>query len=503
MPEVRIQKALADAGVASRRAAEALVAAGRVTIGDRPASIGQRVDPERDHINVDGRPLRARPEPVYLVLDKPAGVTSTVADRHAQRTVVELVPREIRARAGRLYPVGRLDRDSEGLLLLTNDGDWAERLLHPRHEVEREYAVGLATALRPEQERRLLDGIELEEGIARLLALRAATPTETRALAGAIDPPPGRMAWYRATIGQGWKRQLRRMFAAVGAPVSRLVRVRIGTLRLAGLRPGEVHLLSAREAARLAAALPREAGTRAEAARSDAVGDRRKAPARHLVVSLDGPGSSGKSTVGAGAASRLGYRFCDTGLFYRALTWLALQRAVDLADEAALVALVPAVTLTPDGEGRLTRVRVDGADVTARVHSARVDRHVSEVARQPRVREALLGVQRGLADGGGIIMAGRDIGTVVLPAADLKLWLQVSPEERARRRAGERGLDPDGAEAHRLAGELRERDRIDASRPVAPMRVPEGAVVIESDGNTLEQTIEAVVLAVRAAERRR
>jgi cytidylate kinase len=143
-----------------------------------------------------------------------------------------------------------------------------------------------------------------------------------------------------------------------------------------------------------------------------------------LVVALDGPGSSGKSSVGAAAALELGYRFCDTGLLYRAATWLALNRHVRAegpdADPAALVALVAEISLVADASGRLAHVSVDGVDVTEDVHTPRVDDAVSAVSRVPELRTALLERQRALAaEPGGIIMAGRDIGTVVLPDADL------------------------------------------------------------------------------------
>ena len=220
-----------------------------------------------------------------------------------------------------------------------------------------------------------------------------------------------------------------------------------------------------------------------------------------LVVALDGPGSSGKSTVGAAAAEYLGYRFCDTGMLYRAVTWLALARDVPLDDERPLAALVPHVELAAEAEGRLSRVLVGGEDVTEKVASPRVDRHVSEVSRQPAVRAALLPRQRALAAGGGIVMAGRDIGTVVLPDADLKLYLDASAEERARRRAEQRGLDPASPAGKRILAELRRRDRIDASRPVAPLRVAPDAVVIRTDGNSLGQTIDAVVAAIRRRQR--
>jgi 23S rRNA pseudouridine2605 synthase len=256
MPEpVRIQKALADAGVASRRAADALVSGGRVTVNGQPASIGQRVDPGRDVLAVDGRPIVPAGRRSYLVMYKPVGVTSSVRDRHAERTVLDLLPSEIRERGARLYPVGRLDKDSEGLLLLTDDGDWTQRVLHPRHGVEREYAVGLTQPMRSDQAAALADGIELDEGLARFAHLRLETRTES-----ARWSQEGRTAatqattltWYRAVLRQGWRRQLRRMFAAVEAPVERLIRVRIGTLRLDDLTPGVVRTLTSAERERLA-----------------------------------------------------------------------------------------------------------------------------------------------------------------------------------------------------------------------------------------------------------
>jgi cytidylate kinase len=274
--------------------------------------------------------------------------------------------------------------------------------------------------------------------------------------------------------------------------VARLVRVRIGTLRLEGLRPGEVRELAPRERERL--------GNLGRAPVVEAAPAVTLSTTRGLVVSLDGPGSSGKSSVGAAAATALGYRFCDTGLLYRALTWLALQRGADLEDGVALAALVPEISLAADAEGRLTRVRVGRRDVSADVHAGRVDRHVSTVARQPEVRIALLPGQRELAKAGRIIMAGRDIGTVVLPDADLKLWLEVSVEERARRRARDRGAAPGSPAAAAILTELRQRDEVDTTRAAAPLRVPPDAVVIESDGREVAETVAAMIATIRARE---
>ncbi|MCJ7709783.1 MAG: pseudouridine synthase, partial [Chloroflexi bacterium] len=234
------------------RGADELVAAGRVQVDGRPAVLGERVDPVTQRIEVSGRLLQM-PEarPIHLALHKPIGVTATVKDRHADRTIVDLVPAEL-SRGARLYPVGRLDQDSEGLILVTNDGDWAERVLHPRYGVEREYAVGLAQQLTRAQAEALETGVELSEGVATVTGLRGQTNTEDRRLADMLDPRPDhRLVWVRVTIHQGWKRQLRRMFAEVGAPVRRLVRVRIGALRLEGLAAGDVRPLTPAEVRRL------------------------------------------------------------------------------------------------------------------------------------------------------------------------------------------------------------------------------------------------------------
>jgi 23S rRNA pseudouridine2605 synthase len=254
MPAERLQKVLANAGVASRRASERMIAEGRVRVDGRVAEVGASADPSVSRIEVDGRQIVGRAAPRYLALHKPAGVTATVRDRHAETTVIDLVPTALVPDGSRLYPVGRLDLDSEGLLLLTNDGDWAEHILHPRYGVQREYAVGLGAPLDRDQELALRKGIDLDEGPATLAApLRRAAAGDTQALIGLLDPPADpALTWYRAVLAQGWKRQLRRMFGAVGAPIERLVRVRIGPIRLDGLRSGRVRTLRDRELRALA-----------------------------------------------------------------------------------------------------------------------------------------------------------------------------------------------------------------------------------------------------------
>ena len=220
---------------------------------------------------------------------------------------------------------------------------------------------------------------------------------------------------------------------------------------------------------------------------------------RRLVVALDGPSSSGKSTVGAEAARQLGYRFCDTGLLYRAVAWLAVERGIAPDLTEALVPLAQEVQLIADTRGRLRHVEADGRDVTAEVHGPAVDRAVSDYAKVPELRAALVSRQRALAADGGIIMAGRDIGTVILPNADIKIYLDASPEERARRRAAQRKIAADESQATGILEDMRRRDAIDSERKAAPLRIAEDAVVLKTDGNTFEESVAAVVRTIREA----
>jgi 23S rRNA pseudouridine2605 synthase len=231
---IRLQKVMADRGVASRRRAEEMITEGRVRVaGEVITTLGTRV-PEDAHIEVDGRPIAAPSGHRYVLLNKPVGIVSTASDERGRRTVVD----HIGARE-RLYPVGRLDTDSEGLLLLTNDGTWAQRVLHPRYGHEREYDVAVEGDLTDEALARLLRGIPLEDGLAR--AVRVAVRSRSR----------GRSR-ISLVLLTGWKRQVRMMCLAVGLKVTRLVRVRMGPLELGRLRPGEFRELTKREIAALA-----------------------------------------------------------------------------------------------------------------------------------------------------------------------------------------------------------------------------------------------------------
>ena len=218
---------------------------------------------------------------------------------------------------------------------------------------------------------------------------------------------------------------------------------------------------------------------------------------RASTIAIDGPAASGKSAVGALVAARLRYRFLDTGAMYRAVTWAALRRGVDVHDAASLVTLTDGLRIDVRlGEGDAmepTGVLVDGMDVTPHLREQEVEDNVSLVSRVEGVRAALVRIQRALAAAGRVVMAGRDVGSVVLPDADLKVYLDASREVRARRReeqlraAGER---PDFAA---LLAELARRDGIDSSRQVSPLTAAPGAVIIETDDLTLEEVVGRIL----------
>lgn len=223
---IRLQKVLASTGWGSRRVCENLIADGRVTVNGDVAVLGRRVDPDHDLVEVDGAPIGVRPGLVYYLLNKPVDVVTTSKDTHGRRTVVQLVPSE-----PRVFAVGRLDAATEGLLLLTNDGELANRIAHPSHGVDKEYLAEVeGGSVSAGNLRRLRTGIELEDGIT--------------APAQVSQPQDGVL---RITIHEGRNRQVRRMCEAIGHPVVRLVRTRIGPLSDRSLQPGTWRDLTAGE----------------------------------------------------------------------------------------------------------------------------------------------------------------------------------------------------------------------------------------------------------------
>jgi 23S rRNA pseudouridine2605 synthase len=224
VPGERLQKLIARAGVCSRREAEERIREGRVTVNGRVAEIGDQADPVLDAIKVDGKRLKAEPPPVYLLLNKPVGVVTTTDDPEGRTTVIDLIRPKV---GGRLYPVGRLDYASEGLVLLTNDGDLALRVSHPRYGVLREYRAKVRGVPNDGTRRKLAAGLVLEG--------QKVVPHEVALLQVTAS---GMNSWWKVVVGEGKTHEVREMFKRLGHPVQRLIRTAIGPLRDDELRPG-------------------------------------------------------------------------------------------------------------------------------------------------------------------------------------------------------------------------------------------------------------------------
>ena len=226
----RVQRALARAGFGSRRACEQLIADGRVTVDGVVSTLGDKVDVTASAVRVDGLEVNLDPDVRYYALHKPTGVVTTMRDPQGRPDIRAFLP----ADGPRVFPVGRLDRDSEGLLLLTNDGDLANRLLHPSHGVEKEYLAEVEGEPTARQIARVRSGVDLDDGPARAVRARVVAASRGR---GAV----------RLVMTEGRKREVRRLLAAVGLPVTRLVRLRVGPITLEGMSPGDVRPLERAE----------------------------------------------------------------------------------------------------------------------------------------------------------------------------------------------------------------------------------------------------------------
>lgn len=230
----RLQKIIAAAGYCSRRRAEDLIAEGRVSIDGRVAKLGDQADAEHSQVLIDGKPIRAAEEPTYLLLNKPLGVVTTLSDPDGRRVVTDLVSDQ----AVRLFPVGRLDINTSGILLLTNDGDLANRLAHPSRRVEKRYLVKVRGHLSDDARQKLVAGVRLEDG------MTAPAKVEHVRISGGHT-------WFELCIHEGRNRQVRRMCEALGYQVSRLVRIGYAFLTLGDLAPGKVRVLTKSEVKRL------------------------------------------------------------------------------------------------------------------------------------------------------------------------------------------------------------------------------------------------------------
>lgn len=230
--EERLQKFMARAGVGSRRKCEELIAEGRVTVNGKVAGLGSKVDPDRDTVEVDGRPIAVPSAHEYIILNKPAGYVTTASDPQGRPTVFDLVPNL----PTRVYPVGRLDMDTEGVLLLTSDGDAALVLTHPRYGITKTYVAVVKGRPSPTALARLTEGVMLEDGRAKAASARLLQDGD-RSVPKGITPAPGE-AVVELVLNEGRKREVKRMLAEIGHPVVRLVRTKFGPFTARGLRSG-------------------------------------------------------------------------------------------------------------------------------------------------------------------------------------------------------------------------------------------------------------------------
>jgi cytidylate kinase len=218
---------------------------------------------------------------------------------------------------------------------------------------------------------------------------------------------------------------------------------------------------------------------------------------RPLIIAIDGPSGAGKGTIARAIASELGYRHVDSGAMYRAVGWKALRQAVALDDEAGIAAIAESARIDVTD----THVTIDGTDVTREIRTPDIDRAAAGVARLPRVRAILVEQQRQMGAGGGIVMEGRDIGTVVFPHADVKLYLDASPEERARRRANDPAHSGVPAAVSDVATLLTQRDELDRTRTASPLYPAEDALVVDTTGKNIDLVVKEVLAVVEQVRR--
>lgn len=228
--EQRIQKIIAQMGIASRRKAEDLIAEGRVTVNGKIAEIGMKADPSKDHLKVDGKLLIRREPKIYLMFNKPKGVVTSLADPEGRQTIKDY----LKGVRYRVFPVGRLDYDSEGLLLLTNDGEFANALMHPSGKIQKTYVVKVRGIISDSKIQKLRQGVGLEDGKTLPARARFVRQSENN-------------SWIEITITEGRKRQVRRMVEAIGHPALKLRRISVSSVKLSGLKIGELRPLSEKE----------------------------------------------------------------------------------------------------------------------------------------------------------------------------------------------------------------------------------------------------------------
>jgi len=491
MAAERLQKLISAAGIASRRAAERLIVEGRVTVdGEVVRTLGARADPETAEVRVDGARLRGLGRPRrYVALNKPVGHLTTRSDPSRRPTVMELLPLSLRS----LSPVGRLDAASSGLVLLTDDGALAQRIAHPRYRLPKTYLATVRGLPDEEALARACRGLRVDGEFLRLDAAEVLARFPHR-------QESRRRARLRITLRGGRNREIRRVLGVLGHPVVELHRTRIGSLPDRGLRPGKWRKLTAEEVDELRAAVGAAPSVEDSPAEADEGGapppeDETPEPAAAepepppFVVAIDGPAGSGKTSVARAVADRFGLPYFNTGASVRAVALGAMRLGIPLDEGPPLRAVAYRVVLDPAG-----RVFLDGEEVSTAVRAPEVSRGASEVAVHPELREVLAARWRSAAGGGGVV-EGRDIGTVVFPDAPVKVFLEARPEVRARRRSSDEG----DRDVRVVEAELKGRDDTDKGREVAPLRRAADAHTVDTSDLTLEETVDRVAALVASA----
>ena len=464
-----------------------MIAEGRVTVDGEVVRVpGVKADPAVSDIRVDGSRLRNTGKPRrYVVLNKPIGHLTTRSDPGRRPTVMDLLPHSFRS----LAPVGRLDGASSGLVLLTDDGDLAQRVTHPRYRLPKTYYATVRGLPEEEVLERAQRGLRVDGEPLRLDHAEVIARFPHRA-------ESKRRARLRVTLRGGRNREIRRVLSVLGHPVLELHRTRIGCLADTGLAPGRWRRLDAEEVQELREMIQRFAGETPESSKPS--GSKSPAPAVRpavaaFVVAIDGSAGAGKTSLARAVAERFGLAYFNTGASVRAVALEAMRLDMDLDDGPPLRTLAYRVILDPEG-----RVFLDGEDVSQAVRAPEVSAGASRVAVHPELRGVLVERWRQAAAAGGVV-EGRDIGTVVFPEAAVKVFLDANPEVRARRRSSDEGDRDVGA----VQSELSRRDHTDAGRDVAPLRRAEDAHQLDTSDLTLEETVDRVADLVEAARRRR
>ncbi|MCX7670887.1 MAG: (d)CMP kinase, partial [Anaerolineae bacterium] len=355
--------------------------------------------------------------------------------------------------------------------------------------------VGVPT---PRKIRRWQHGVMLDDGPtapAEVELLREPPPGFRSSVAGrdpgAAGAQPTR--WLKVTLHEGRKRQLRRMVALLGHPALRVIRIGLGPLALGDLKPGKWRDLTSDEVRALQAVARRD---QPASPATPPKSERKKPSLLPETIAIDGPAASGKSTVGGRLARKYGYLYLDTGVMYRAVAAAALARGIPTDDETAVTALARRIeiqVMAPTvADGRDVTVLVDGEDYSWEIRKPEVEAVVSPVSAYAGVREAMVAQQRRIARQGPVVMVGRDIGTVVLPDADLKIYLDAALRERAQRRYRERLARGEQADFDQILADLRRRDEIDSQRQHSPLIPASDAIMIDSTNLTIDEVMERV-----------